>query len=234
MKPKQKRENVFKGSALVYSLIILFVMLTVVLAMSAVNINERNNAGTTGDSVQAFQTANSGSELFAKVMKTNPATVGAIAAAFGGCNVATGNLTGSISGGGSYTIELFKSDGTTQINCSSDAALASNTVVSIKSTGTFSGSSRAIQVALAAGTCKMIKGTASVGVAQSVTFPVGSFTVAPIVIIQSFGTATTAGTTGTYNITSTGFKFSATGTVGSTLTWVAFDSACFPGSFTVS
>jgi len=145
-------KKLFKGSALVYSLIILFVMLTVVLAMSAVSINERNNAGTTGNSVQAFQTANSGSELFAKVLASNPPTVGAIASSFGGCNAGTGNLTGSITGGGTYTIELLQTDGTTQVNCSTDAALAANTVASIKSTGTFSGSSRAIQVAMAAST----------------------------------------------------------------------------------
>ena len=61
---KQKLKTFTKGSILVYSLIILFVMLAIALSVSVVSINERKDAGTSGKSIQAFQTANSGSELF--------------------------------------------------------------------------------------------------------------------------------------------------------------------------
>lgn len=216
-----------------YSLIILFVMLTVVLAMSAVNINERNNAGATGNSVQAFQTANSGSELFAKVMTGNPATVGAIATAFGGCNAGTGNLTGNISGGGTYTIELLKSDGTTQVNCSSDAALSANTIASIKSTGTFSGSSRAIQVAMAAGICKIIKGTDSISSSlnKTISFPASSFTAVPTVLVTPTSTSPLAiSVTG---VSASQFTVNLAASGSQSFTWVAFDSLC-SGTFTVN
>jgi len=145
-----------KGSVLVYSLIVMFVMLSIVLAMTAVSINDRNNAMTTGDSVQAFQTANSGSELFTKALKASPAPANVtLIDDVSGSGLTCGDdgkLIGS-AGTGSFVVSMY--DNATPnprlLNCRTDNSKTINDIAKIQVNGTYGGSTRAIEVAMAAG-----------------------------------------------------------------------------------
>lgn len=137
-----------KGSVLAYTLIILFVMLTIALAMSAVAIKGRNSAMTTGDSVQAFQTANTGSEIFLKEYKgaTMTADVSSLKGTVFDCDpndnfVAKGGSVG-------YSITLKDSSGV-KIDCSGSGKVSD--IAKIQVNGSYGGTTRAIEVAMAAG-----------------------------------------------------------------------------------
>lgn len=70
---KIKNKNT-KGSILAYSLIILAAMVTIVAAISASSLIEKKSANSTQDSVQAYQTADSGVQLAVK--KINEGIIG--------------------------------------------------------------------------------------------------------------------------------------------------------------
>jgi uncharacterized membrane protein len=52
-----------KGSVLVFSLIVLSIVLSAALSVAVVNVSNRKSAGSTGQSVQSFQVADSGVEM---------------------------------------------------------------------------------------------------------------------------------------------------------------------------
>lgn len=193
-----------KGSVLAYSMIILFVMLSIVLSMSAVAIKDRNSAGTTGDSVQAFQTANSGSEIFLKNYKnlvtTNPSISSMTSSNWSpmSCDNASGNLTGS-----NYSIMLKDSSGTL-INCKTPGSAKISDIAKIQVNGSYGGSTRAIEVAMAA-SCS----DASIDLKSNINAPFQNTTGKKLLIVAAVHVTSGTPFTAYVNSTSTGITVAA-------------------------
>lgn len=141
---RQARQS---GSALVYSLVILFMLLTVALGVASVSVVERKNASSTGKSVQSFQVADSAIELVLKKASDQPlASLNDMAALFGSGTCAAGAIKGTIL---SNPVELiFSKDGTASNNCATTLAM----VDEVKAVGQYSNTARAINAAVASGT----------------------------------------------------------------------------------
>ncbi len=145
----QNRKRVAKGSVLVFSLIILSIMLSAALSILSVTLMEKKSSFSTEKSVQAFDVAQSGMELVTQEMwkdvsltdfsSLNTAISGNACAISGGVV----SITKSIAGG---TTELtFKDvDGADVTDCGANVS----TIASVRSVGTFAGSSRAIEIAV--------------------------------------------------------------------------------------
>ena len=142
-----------KASVLVYSLIILSVMLMIATAFSTTSIINRKNASTTSKSSQSFQVADSGSNLMLKRLKdANPSDALSTLGCTGTGTVTLGAAQGLRSGS---TAEVtFKDASDNPLGCSANVS----DVDSIKSVGKFADTSRAIEVAVAAGTIPGITG----------------------------------------------------------------------------
>ncbi|HCP09007.1 MAG TPA: hypothetical protein DIT25_04385, partial [Candidatus Moranbacteria bacterium] len=67
-----------KGSALVFSMIILGIMILTGLSFAAITVTERKNAISTGKSTQAFQSADSAAELALAVLKDYQGSAGTL------------------------------------------------------------------------------------------------------------------------------------------------------------
>lgn len=130
-----------KGSALIFSLIILTFLLAIAISVAQNAVTEKKSASTTGKSLQAFQVADSGSELFLKAIKEANSDDSLLEVLGSGCG--DDYYEGSVVGG-NYKIAFYNSEGD-QINCS---ALLSE-VDRIKSVGTFGNTIRAVDVAVA-------------------------------------------------------------------------------------
>lgn len=132
-----------KGSALIFSLIILTFLLAIAISVAQNAVTEKKSASTTGKSLQAFQVADSGSELFLKAIKEANSDDSLLEVLGSGCgdDYYEGNIVG-----GNYKIAFYNSEGD-QINCSAPLS----EVDRIKSVGTFGSTTRAVDVAVAAG-----------------------------------------------------------------------------------
>ncbi len=145
----RKIKNKLKsGSVLVYTLIILFVLLSMALSIASVTVIEKKSALTTGKSNQAFQVADSGAEIIMQaVRKGSYDTISEMADAYDGADCYRGVMTADISGGKIRVTFFDKEDGGDPIdNCENSFS----SVRRIKSVGSYEGSVRAVEVAVAA------------------------------------------------------------------------------------
>jgi len=135
------------GSVLVFSLIVLFIGVVAALGIASTTIISQKMSGTTGKSVSSFQVADSGAEIFLKAVKD--AEGGDTLLRDLGLTCSGGTISGNIGTGKDYDIIAYKLDGSTITNCNT----AISDIDKIKSTGTYASTSRAVEMAIAAG-CK--------------------------------------------------------------------------------
>jgi len=143
-----------KGSALVFSLIVMFIILSAALGVASVSVIDQKNASVTGKSTQAFQVADSAVETVLKRAVTDPqaATLGNLGTCIGATGVVTVFISGNLAdvsfkdasgneikdGVASYT------DVCNTVNLSQ--------VAEVKAVATYGSTTRAISTAVAAGT----------------------------------------------------------------------------------
>ncbi len=176
-----------EGSILVYSLVVLSIILVGALAISAAGIIVRKTSGTTAKSTQAFQVADSGVEEMLKIIEKDGhktlADVDADAhlpAGWSHCDVATGVIKGNV-GGGSAEI-TFKDASDVAITSCTDSTTQ---IASIKSVGSYSGTSRAVEVAVAASpgyhynTAETCSALTTNGSYKSYSYPTGANAIPP-------------------------------------------------------
>jgi len=140
---KKTKSKSFSGSVLVFSLIIMFVMLVMGLGIIATTVTERKSSFSTGKSTVSFQVADSGAERVLQKIKNTSGQISALGTCSGG------QISGSISSGKDYTITFYDSATSTPtlLGCGDDISK----IKEIKSIGTYANTSRAVQVAVAAG-----------------------------------------------------------------------------------
>lgn len=142
------------GSVLVFTLIILFIGVVAALGITSTTVISQKMSGTTGKSVQSFQVADSGAEIFLKTIKdAEDGTLGNIGFS---CN--EGIITGSIGTGKDYSIIAYDSNEEEITNCN----VSISDITKIKSIGTHANTSRAIELAVAADETPGITGGCSV------------------------------------------------------------------------
>ncbi len=131
-----------KGSVLVFSLIILFMSLSIALGISGTALISRKMSNTTGSSTQAFQVADSGAEIVLKKIKDmdGSKTLDEIP----GMHCSDGIIADSIGSGREYKISFFKED-ESQADCSTKL----DEINKLKSSGSYANTVRAIEVAVA-------------------------------------------------------------------------------------
>lgn len=139
-----------KGSVLVFSLIVLSIVLSAALSITAVTVSNRKSAGSTSQSVQSFQVADSGVEKALKeIYKGSHADLSAMATALSasvGCS--SGKFSFPVSGGTSTV--TFMDTNNAIIACTSPTWR--DDVAKIKVEGTSAGTTRVIETAVAAPT----------------------------------------------------------------------------------
>jgi len=161
---KELKQKLSRGSILVFTLLVMFILLISALGIASVTVIERKTSGTTGKSTQSFQVADSGAEIvLQKIYKDSALTD---IASMGGCS--SGQVSGSIDVAGekNYTVTFYDVDDN-KLTCTDNVS----DVRLIKSVGSYAQTSRAIEVAVAqtAGSwlylidsCKSLGCTASV------------------------------------------------------------------------
>jgi Tfp pilus assembly protein PilX len=137
-----------KGSVLVFSLIVLSIVLSAALSVAVVNVSNRKSAGSTGQSVQSFQVADSGVEKALKeIYKGSYTDLSTMRASITGSTVCSnGSFSFPVSGGTS-TVTFFDTDNVV-IGCTESDWR--NLVAKIKVEGTSAGTTRVIETAVAA------------------------------------------------------------------------------------
>jgi len=135
-----------KGSILVYSLIILTVMLTMTVSMTSVSIMDKKSASSTQFSTQAYATADSGVQLAIRKLNAAIGNDKEIGDVFAGCT--SGKVPNNNDGGpeGALYELSFLDDSDNKLTCTDKVSEVS----SIKSVGTYKGTVRAVNVAVAA------------------------------------------------------------------------------------
>lgn len=124
------------GSALVFSLLVLSMILVAALGVASVSVVEKKSSLTTEKSTQAFQVADSGIEWVLKNIKISNGTT--LSALGDSCNL--GVVTKSIAGG-TTELSFYDSNDKQIIDCGK--AIVNADVV--KSTASFEGTVRAVQ-----------------------------------------------------------------------------------------
>lgn len=139
------------GSALVFSLLVLSMILVAALGVASVSVIEQKNSSATGKSAQAFQVADSAIEMVLKKAVLDPSKdLNSLASDFTGGQCSNGVVSGTISGG---SVELtFKDASTTPVYlvCGDNLSKAAD-VKAVGKSGDGS-TTRAISSAVAAGT----------------------------------------------------------------------------------
>lgn len=134
---KSKLKKMPKGSVLAYSLIVLSLMLAISIGVSVTSGIQRKNAGTTEKTSQALQVASSGVEAVTQAVfkATNPSQP-----------LSTVGCTGSDvpASGGTYNLQFLDKNGDI-LACNKPIS----DLASVKSTGDFGNTSRAVEVAVA-------------------------------------------------------------------------------------
>ena len=156
------------GSVLVYALMVLSLILIVTLSLSAVTIIERKSSSVTGKSTVSFQAADSGVEIISQIIYSSDST-DTVYDAFAGktktppltgdlCNPVGSLLDGTLSdkiNGRDYVVTLYDSAGSSavKINCYDDGTSPDQYTVAfikkIQSIGIYSGTTRAVETAIA-------------------------------------------------------------------------------------
>lgn len=146
-----------KGSVLAYSLILLTIVLIASIGMMSSSIVNFRSVSTSDKSGNAFQVADSGAQAVIVKIKANPdgeiRDLGSCSNSGGSASIAETSFLG-----GEYRLSFYGGDGSEALNCNDDIA----DITSVKSVGTYSDTTRAVQVAVAqvggggiTGGCKM-------------------------------------------------------------------------------
>ena len=133
------------GSALVFALIVLFIGVVAALGVASTTVISRKMSGATGKSTASFQVADSGAEVVLKKIKesTNPSTD--LISTLWPSSCSSGVVSGSIVSGKDYNVTFFDdADPPIQLQCTDKVSQ----IAKIKSTGTYGGTSRAIEAAV--------------------------------------------------------------------------------------
>lgn len=140
-----------QGSVLAYSLVIISVMIAIAASVSIVTIAEKKSASSTNSSVQAYQIADSGVQLAIKKIKDGADEEDKkIRDIFTDCSNGVVNEDISVIDG-EYKLSFFD-NGTPSMQLVCDDPVED--IDTIKSVGTFKGTARAVQVAVAAGSAQ--------------------------------------------------------------------------------
>ena len=133
-----------KGSVLVFTLLVLFMLLISALGIASVTLIERKTSGTTGKSTQSFQVADSGAEVVLQKIYKDSSSGDTLNDLFVGCS--SGQISGSINVGKDYSVTLYTDqEGTTVADCADNVA----DIRLIKSVGSYAQTKRAVEVAVA-------------------------------------------------------------------------------------
>jgi uncharacterized protein (TIGR02145 family) len=120
--------------------------LATALSIAGVAVIERKTSISTGRSTAGFQIADSGVEIFREKTTQNQAVTLSTAL---GATCVVNQFTGNVgSSGGSYAVTFYRADNS-QLNCTDNVS----SVDHIKSVGTISGNSRAVEVSVSSGSC---------------------------------------------------------------------------------
>jgi hypothetical protein len=138
-----------KGSILVYSLIIIILMTIIIASVSFAVLSEKKEASSTELTVQALQTADNGVEYAESRLGTPPDStrIGDLFVGTSSCND-NGNTLAVVSkdyGDGRKWMVSFRDQNNRYINDCSDTI---GEILIIKSTGTYRGTARAVEVEL--------------------------------------------------------------------------------------
>ncbi|EKE16519.1 MAG: TIR protein [uncultured bacterium] len=133
-----------QGSILVFSLLIMFIVLSVVVGISGTSVISRKTSSSTDDSVRAFQAADSGLEkVLAKIKMDNLGTVDELrTTGLMSCNV-VGGLAVIADNNVGYEL-TFKDDSDNVITTCNSA----NAIGEVKSIGSYETVSRAIEISV--------------------------------------------------------------------------------------
>ena len=157
-----------KGSVLVFSLLILSIMLVTSLTILSSALLNQKASLSTGSSGRSFQVADSGVErVLYQIYKQNNATLEDLGDAIAGGSTATVRCNNGIVSfpvsGGDVKVGFYQDDVSNPGNIISYTNCAGtdwrDKVVKIKSEGTAGTTSRAVEVAVAAGTVKLVSET---------------------------------------------------------------------------
>ena len=141
------------GSALVFSLLVMFIILTAALGVASVSVIEQKNSSATGKSTQSFQVADSAVELILKKAALDP-TGTTISSLGTGCadnvNGVVVDVSGSLGVASPNSVKVSFSDaaGVAIKTCATNLSQ----VAEVKAVGTYASTTRAISAAVAAGT----------------------------------------------------------------------------------
>ena len=144
---KRILQKLSKGSVLVYTIILLFILLTVSIGMMSASVRNLKSVSSGDHSINAFGVADSGSEaVLAKIKRASGTTIDTIA----DIDCSDPSLAKISSGlfNGSYSVTFLDKDEKT-LTCSDKIS----DVTSIKSVGSYADTARAVEVAVAAGGC---------------------------------------------------------------------------------
>ncbi len=138
---KSKKKKLFKtGSILVYSLILIFAILTISIGFTKVVVTKQKTASTINQSSQSFQIANSGIEaILYKKENASPSIIQDLGKSVTDCN--SGVITYNI-GEGQAKIYFYDSSDTQITNCNDPIS----NIDSVKSVGEVNDTKRAIQI----------------------------------------------------------------------------------------
>jgi hypothetical protein len=143
-----KKTNKKNASALVFSLIILFIMTTVALGIASITIISMKLSSTTGKSSEAFQIADSGAEVTLKTIKGFRGDSAKTIDDLGSCNSSSGfaKISGNIGSIDKSYIVSFYEKGHNDPTPGCGKKLAD--LKKIKVVGTYAGTVRAVEVSV--------------------------------------------------------------------------------------
>lgn len=153
MKEKQNYLQL-KGSALVFSLLVLSMLLAIAVSGATITIASKKSARGTEKSILAFQVADGAAEnVLRGVYKRTDATLNTLAGnLYGSANCTSGVVSGTLpSGSGTYTV-TFLDNSDAKLQCSGTGynsyAEWRSKLVHLLVVGTFGGTTRAIDVGI--------------------------------------------------------------------------------------
>ncbi len=136
------------GSILAYTLIIMTIMLMAALSVASVVVLEKKSASNTAESTQAFAVADSGLE---KVLSYHSRHSSEPLSALGTCNE-DGTVTFNIADG-TVKVTLYADTEATQLLDCNDSNNKLSQIRKVKALGSYAGTTRVLEVAVAAGSC---------------------------------------------------------------------------------
>ena len=159
-----KQHKQFRGSVLVFALLVLSIFLSIALSTAGIVISDKNSSRATEKSTLAFQIADGAAEnVLKRVYKNTDATLNDLTQNLYSnleqgtqgrpqCNVSSGTISGSLpsASSGRYEVTFFDGNGA-PLACGSTTWRTD--VKRIVSSGTFGGATRAIDVSIRPAPC---------------------------------------------------------------------------------